>query len=174
MVMFFSKLYNWLDFVLGLNLHADQLALWQMVLRSFIVYFVGIFIVVNTKRFATFQTSLDLVIRIIIGTLLATALVGNIAFFNTLALALMSVCLYWFLAMATYYFPGFERLIKGSKEILVSDGKIQWRAMRRNFMSKSDLMDALHSKTNLEDIQDIKVAYFEKNGEITITPKESA
>ena len=78
--------YNILDTLFGLNESSYNLTVLQITARCFLVYLVGILIVVNTKRFVAFQTSLDFMIRIIIGTLLGTSLLSS-NFFKPLAIA---------------------------------------------------------------------------------------
>jgi uncharacterized membrane protein YcaP (DUF421 family) len=82
--------------------------------------------------------------------------------------AVMIMMVNWLLSALVYYFPGFERMIKGDRYVLIKDGEIQWHMLRKNYISYSELTDAIHEKGGTTDIRKVKHAFFEQDGAISI------
>jgi uncharacterized membrane protein YcaP (DUF421 family) len=67
----------------------------------------------------------------------------------------------------------FGKLIKGNDVKLVSDGKVDWKAMKHHLVSKHDLEEDLRLSAATEDIEKVKTARLERSGGISFIKKES-
>jgi uncharacterized membrane protein YcaP (DUF421 family) len=76
----------------------------------------------------------------------------------------------WLLDWAAFHLPPVRRLVEAPATVLVRDGRLQRRAMRRELISESELMGALH-KNNVERLEDVKLARMEGDGEISVIRK---
>jgi uncharacterized membrane protein YcaP (DUF421 family) len=56
--------------------------------------------------------------------------------------------------------------------LLIKDGEIQRQGMRRGSITHDDLTEALRIQTRQTDPAKIKLAYLERNGQISVIPKE--
>jgi uncharacterized membrane protein YcaP (DUF421 family) len=78
----------------------------------------------------------------------------------------------YLIAWGSYMSDRFERLIKGERDLLVKDGQIQWKGMRRNLITKEELMDSIREITSHSDLGEISRAYFENDGHISVVEKK--
>ena len=66
-----------------------------------------------------------------------------------------------------YRFPAFERLVRDPKLKLIENGRLLRRNMRKEFVTLDELMAQLR-ENGLEDCTDVKAAYMEATGCISI------
>ena len=69
-----------------------------------------------------------------------------------------------------YRFPAFERLVRQPKLKLIENGRMLRRNMRREFVTTEELMAQLR-EDGLEDCANVKAAYMEDDGSISIIEK---
>jgi uncharacterized membrane protein YcaP (DUF421 family) len=89
----------------------------------------------------------------------STVLVGTVLLWSTLIEWLQS------------RYPAFERLVRDRKLKLIEDGRMLRRNMREEFVTVEELMAQLREK-GLEDCLDVKAAYMEADGRISIIPRD--
>jgi uncharacterized membrane protein YcaP (DUF421 family) len=92
------------------------------------------------------------------------------AFFGTLAAGGFLVGLHWLFAVVAFHWDGFGRLIKGEAHTLVENGEIRWEAMRRDHISRKDLLAALHINGKVSDPSEVRLARVERSGDISVIP----
>jgi uncharacterized membrane protein YcaP (DUF421 family) len=73
----------------------------------------------------------------------------------------------WLLDVAAYRFPAFRRLIEAKPLPLVRQGKMLHRNLRREFITKDELMAKLREH-GIDKIEDVKAATMESDGEISV------
>ena len=66
-----------------------------------------------------------------------------------------------------YRFPAFERLVRDPKLKLIEDGRMLRRNMRQEFVTAEELMAQLR-EAGLEDCSQVKAAYMESDGSISV------
>lgn len=71
-----------------------------------------------------------------------------------------------------YYVPGLERLIREPKLKVIEDGKLLRRNMRAELITFEELMTQLREQ-GLEDCSEVKAAYVEADGQISILREKS-
>ena len=151
----------------------DDLTVWQIGLRAFIIYIIAILLVkFGEKRFMGKHTAFDMILGIILGSVLSRAITGNASFFNIIGAGVILVGIHYLFAFVSYYSDWFGSLIKGNARILVKDGEIQWDNMRKSHISKKDLEMALYSNGKVTEPSQVKVARFERSGDISVIPRE--
>lgn len=89
----------------------------------------------------------------------STVLVGTVLFWSTLIEWLQS------------RYPAFERLVRDPKLKLVENGRMLHKNMREEFVSVEELMAQLREK-GLEGCQDVKAAYMEADGRISVIRRD--
>jgi uncharacterized membrane protein YcaP (DUF421 family) len=141
-------------------------------MRGLVTYILGIGLTRINKRFIGIRTQFNFILYVMLGSLLATGITGNAPFFPILGMAFVLVFLNWILIKITFFYPQLERLLKGSPEILVKDGIINCKEMKRNSITISDLHSILREQTGTNDINNIETAIFENTGVITIILKK--
>ncbi|WP_233555636.1 DUF421 domain-containing protein [Pontibacter oryzae] len=149
----------------------DQtLSWWQMSFRAVGVFFAALFIIrIGNHRIFGKNTAFDIILGIIYGSVLSRAITGNAPFWPTIVAALTLVLLHKGLAALAYHTNiGVGNLIKGKARVLVKDGKLQREVMRSNSVTENDILEALRSAGHSPDISNIKAAYLERSGDISI------
>jgi uncharacterized membrane protein YcaP (DUF421 family) len=69
-----------------------------------------------------------------------------------------------------FKFPAFERLTREPKLKLVDDGRLLRRNMRKEFVTEEELMAQVREQ-GLDDYRDVKAAYMEADGRISVVRK---
>jgi len=68
-------------------------------------------------------------------------------------------------------YPAFERLVRDPKLKRIDNGRMLHRNMREEFVSVEELMAELRGH-GLEDCREVKAAYMEANGNISIIRRD--
>lgn len=159
---------DFLNSVLGLELSQEALTLYHFTARAFLIYFVGMFLIRIQSQFMGINTPFTFMLNFIMGSVLASAIVGDAPYLPVVGTALFIAVMNWIIALLCFYSESIKRFFKGDADLLVKDGKIIWKNMRKNLITKDELMEAVHKEINSDDISKVKKAYFEDSGEITI------
>lgn len=142
--------------------------LFHLCTRLIFVYLIGLLLTRVNRRFIGLRTSFNFILFILLGSTFAAAITGNAPFFETITAVVMMMLINWCLSVFVYHFPAFERLVKGKRHVLIENGDIHWETLRRNYISYSELTDAIHEKGNTTNIKKVKHAFFEHNGTISV------
>ena len=157
-----------LRLALGLGLESKEIGIAQMVLRAVLVYAVTVVMArLGKKRFMGQATAFDVILVIMLGATASRAITGAAAFFPALAAAAVLVAIHWLLSGLALSFPRFGRAYKGYEQLLVSDGRIDWVAMRQAHMSEHDLWEDLRSK-GISRLEQIAEARLERSGKLSV------
>lgn len=158
-----------MSWLFGLDVH--DIGLGHMIARAILVYIVGITVILLNRRFIGEHTNFDTILRFIIGSSFASAIVGSSPFFPTLGAMLFLVFMNWILSAISFYSPVLEKLIKGQENILFTNGAIDWQVMQRHHLTQDDLLSEVRKKTGLTAFENIDRIFLENSGEISIIPK---
>lgn len=88
-------------------------------------------------------------------------------------IVLVLVIMTWsiLLDFLAYRSPRFGRLLDPGPILLVKDGQVLHRNLRKNLITKGELMEALHEQA-LEHLSEVTSAYLEGDGSITVIPSQ--
>jgi len=146
--------------------------LWQLVLRTVLVYAVALFLIrIAKRRFMGGFTTFDILLGFVVGSILSRAITGTIRISEMIVVITVLIVLHWILATLTYHFDRLSRVIKDSERELIKNGEIDENALRRSKIGKHDLLEALRKDGNVEKPEQVKSAYLERDGSITVIPK---
>jgi len=137
-----------------------------MTIRGIIVYFVGISLARFNKKLMGIRTPFNFILFIMLGSIFATAIVDGTLFLPIICATLLLFLLNGLMTMLAYYIPGVERFMKGHSSELVKEGEIQWRAMRRNFITRNELLNELHTQLHTNNLEAVKSAVLASDGTI--------
>ncbi len=121
----------------------------------------------GSKRSLAEKTAFDAVFIVIIGSMLARAINGSEAFFPTLGTGFVLVLVHRLFGLAAYYSHAFGILVKGKPVVLVQDGRLQWKHMLWEHISKHDLEEDMRLDAKTENLSKIQVARLERSGDIS-------
>jgi uncharacterized membrane protein YcaP (DUF421 family) len=113
----------------------------------------------------------DMLVIVLIADASQNAMAGG---YNSVAdgVLLVAVIIGWsyFLDWLAFYWPFFEKLTKPKKLLLVNNGKMLRRNMRKELLTHEELMTEVR-KAGLTALEQIKTAYMESDGSISIIEK---
>jgi uncharacterized membrane protein YcaP (DUF421 family) len=161
-----------LDSMLGLGSDATELTLLQVSLRGIVVFVAALAIIrCGDRRFLSQKTAFDAVLGFILASMLARAVNGTAAFFPTLGGGFVLVMLHRVLAYWSRRSHVFGNLIKGRSDVLIRDGKLDEALARRSRISEHDVREDLRLHGNVGEVEDVSLAVFERNGQISVVPR---
>ncbi|UXI69864.1 DUF421 domain-containing protein [Tahibacter amnicola] len=146
---------------------------WHFVVRGAVVYLVLMVLVrIAGKRTVGEFTPFDLLVVILIGETTQGALTGgDNSVLGAIIVAATLVALNYGVGFASTRSRLIDTLTEGEPVIVVRDGRILHKAMRRNNLPESDLEEALR-KADVTDPADVQLAVLETNGEITVVTRK--
>lgn len=164
---------NSINLVLGVETDPKDLTFVQIALRGIIVFVVALIAVrLGDKRFLSKKTAFDAILGFILASMFARAVNGSASFWPTLAGGFVMIALHRLLALLARSSHRFGILVKGTSDIVIRDGKVVESGLRRNDLSEHDLLADLRLNGQLDGPERVKMAYFERSGEISVVPKK--
>src|SRR5690625_804046 len=112
----------------------------------------------------------DVLIVVLIADAASAGLTGDASSISEGFLLVVTILLWSIVLDAlAYRWPRLGRILKAKAKPLIEDGKLNRRAMRRELMSDDELWSQLRLH-GLSQIEDVKRAYLEPNGMVSIVP----
>jgi uncharacterized membrane protein YcaP (DUF421 family) len=168
-----NTFYDFLAPILGLGVEPKDLTFIQISLRGVIVFLATLIMIrLGHKRSLARKTAFDAVLIVILASVLSRAINGSAAFFATLGGSFVIVLVHRLLALIAYHSHWFGVLIKGRPELIIDDGDLILRTMRRNHISRHDVEEDLRLDAKTEKLSDIAAGYVERSGDISFIPKD--
>lgn len=163
-----NAFYEFVGPLLGLGAEPKDLTFTQISLRGVIVFLATLLMVrLSSKRSLAEKTAFDAVLLVILASILSRAINGTATFFASIGGGFVLVFVHrsfsWFACRS----HAFGKIIKGSSDVIVQDGKPDLRVMRRNLISQHDLEEDLRLDARVEDISQIRRARIERSGDIS-------
>lgn len=158
--------------LLGIDVPAIDMDVGQVIARAVVIYLAGLLILrVGQHRFLGKNTAFDIVLGFVLGSMLSRAVNGSAALLPTIAACAGLVTLHWLFALGSFRSKRFGTVVKGESRLLVRDGEIDWKEMRRGQIGIRDLEETLRSDGRAADVSEVREARLERSGQISIIPK---
>jgi uncharacterized membrane protein YcaP (DUF421 family) len=158
---------------LGVGAGAEHVAAAQTGLRTVLVYALTLALVrIANKRFLSEATAFDVVVAIMLGSIMSKAVDGSTPLHLALLAGAVLLGMHWVFGVLAFHTDWFGPLVKGERVLLIKDGEIQEEGMRRANVTLADLAQVLRLQTNGTDPSKVRLAYLERNGEISVVPQQ--
>jgi uncharacterized membrane protein YcaP (DUF421 family) len=146
------------------------------VLRGSAIYlFLLIVFRLSGKRSLGQVTTFDFVLLLIIAETTQQALLGNdFSVTNAFLLIVTLITIDIGLSLLKRHSRRVDRLLEGTPLLIVEDGRPIRDFMRKARIDDEDILHAARELQGLERMDQIKYAVLERNGGITIIPRETA
>lgn len=143
------------------------------VIRGLSVYVVLLVIVrLSGRRTLAQMTAFDFVLLLIVAETTQQALLGDdFSITNAVLLIVTLFAADIGLSYVKGRMPGAERWIDGVPTVLLAEGRLDERAMRRARVKADDILAAAREQQGLERLDQVKFAVLENGGGISILPK---
>lgn len=160
---------EWIETIFG---HGTDLNSLQMSSRAIVTFFITLILlrIAGIRAFGK-KTAFDNVIMILLGSVLARAVVGASPFIPTTLACLALVLVHWVLARLSFHSDRIGRLVKGEKSSLYSNGQENEANMMAAHISHKDLLEGIRLKINTSSFEEVEEVFIERNGEISVIRK---
>ena len=144
---------------------------WEFVLRGAVVYLVLLVLVrISGRRTVGQFTPFDLLVVMLMSEAVSNSLSGgDSSLIGGLIIAAVLIVLNLLAEFAASRSRKMEELLDGSAVLLARDGKVFRDVLKRHRLADSDIEQAL--RENDCKLEDMRCAFLEPNGEITILKK---
>ena len=145
------------------------------VLRAAAIYMVlMILFKVAGRRSLAELTTFDLVLLMVIGEATQQALLGDdFSLTNAVLVIATLIAIDIGFSLVKQRSRWFSRLLDGGPTIVVEHGNVLHERLKRARLDESDILEAARSAQGILEINQIKFAILERNGKISVIPRES-
>jgi uncharacterized membrane protein YcaP (DUF421 family) len=148
----------------------------ESVIRGITMYLVLLLIIrLSGRRTLSQMTPFDLVLTLMISETTQQAMVGeDYSIANAVILIVTLVATDILLSYVKEWLPSVGKAIDGVPTMLIIEGKVDERALKRSRIDISDVMEAARQSHGIPKQSEIRFAVLEASGNISIVPfKES-
>jgi uncharacterized membrane protein YcaP (DUF421 family) len=118
-------------------------------------------------------TTFDFVLLLIIGEATQQALLGeDFSFTNAVLVIATLIVVDVGLSLAKLKSRPLARFLDGYSTLVVEHGQFLHQRMRRSRLTEDDILESARDSQGIESVEQIKFAIVERNGKISIIPKE--
>ena len=145
----------------------------EKIIRAATVYiFLLVALRLTGKRQLGQMSSFDLVVLLILSNIVQNAMIGNDNSITGGVIGATTIlALNYVMARVVLANKGFERLVEGSPTVLIHNGKVIEANMRRERLTRDELMAALR-RLGILGVEEVRVALLEETGAITAVKRE--
>lgn len=141
-----------------------------LIIRSIIIYIYAVFLIrLGNKRFH-FETAIDFILIIIIGSVISRAINGSSTLLAAMVGGFILTLLHWIFALAAFKSHKFGKIVKGSPLLLIENGVLNWPNLKKSQITETDLRETCREKLNHDQLEKIKEARLERTGKISFIP----
>jgi uncharacterized membrane protein YcaP (DUF421 family) len=156
------------ELVFGSDVPLQPLALHQVAARGVLVYVIGMAIVrVGKSRLISRVTAVDVLLGFILGSVLGRGITGSASLSGTTVATAAIVAAHFFITNLAMRWSWFETQIKGHSRLVIDRGATLTQNLRISHISEDDLDEELRLR-GIESRQQVKLAYKERNGEVSV------
>ncbi len=147
---------------------------WEFILRGLIIYvFLIVILRITGKRQIGQMSPFDLVLLLVLSNAVQNSMNGgdnSVAAGMILSITLVTVN--WLTGQITFLSKKAERLIEGSPQVLIHDGKVYENALAEAQLTRHELMSSIRGE-GYSDLSEIRAVILENDGSISVIPKHS-
>jgi uncharacterized membrane protein YcaP (DUF421 family) len=146
--------------------------LWRVLISAPIMYLTIVLVIrLSGKRATSQMNNFDWIVTVAIGSLVGSGLVlKGVTVIESVAAISMLLILQWLLTKSVLHFTWISRLVKAEPVVLLENGKFHEKAMRRERVTKREVMSAIRQK-GLVDPDQVQWAVLEPNASFSVIAK---
>jgi uncharacterized membrane protein YcaP (DUF421 family) len=152
----------------------DHLTALQMSLRAIVVFFIALMLIRFTgMRVFGIETAFDTCIIIMLGAVLARAMIGASPFVSTIIASAALVTIHKIIAYISVNNQTVSHLVKGIPHSLYKDGKLNDKNLRKCLLSFGDIMEEVRLRLNQNSLENVDEIFMERTGKISVIEKKA-
>ena len=146
---------------------------WDLIIRGTAVYWFLVLVFRFILRRDTGSVGLaDILFLVIIADAAQNAMAGEYKSITD-GFVLLGTIIGWNLIIdrLSWRFAKVRRFFEPEEVLLIRDGRVFWRNLRREHIAKAELMVKLREQ-GVQDVKEVKAAFFEPDGNISVIKKK--
>lgn len=145
----------------------------ESVIRGAAIYFIVLVIIrISGRRTMAELTPFDFVLLLIVAETTQQALLGDdFSITNAVVLIVTLFLIDIILSHLKTWFPSLGPVLDGVPTVLIRDGKVNKRALKRARVSEDDILVAARHQQGLENMGEVKHAVLETDSGISVIPR---
>jgi uncharacterized membrane protein YcaP (DUF421 family) len=166
---------DWLFEIDWRSLFIPSRSILEMVVRGSLMY-LALFVIfrVLAKRDAGMVGISDLLVVVLLADAAQNGMAGEYqSVTEGVVLVLTIIGWDYLLNWLGFHVPAFQRIVYPQPLQLVENGRILWRNMRKELITEDELKSQLRQQ-GIDDLAEVKEAYLEGDGRISVVPQEPA
>jgi uncharacterized membrane protein YcaP (DUF421 family) len=149
--------------------HGTDLNILQMSVRAIMIFFVALMLIRFTgMRVFGIKSAFDTCIIIMLGAVLARAVVGASPFIPTIIASAALVIVHKIIANISVSNQAISHLVKGKPLSLYKNGMLNSKNMKRCSLSHGDIMEEIRLTLNQNTMENIDEIFMERTGKISM------
>ena len=149
--------------------HGTNLNILQMSVRAITIFFVALILIRFTgMRVFGIKSAFDTCIIIMLGAVLARAVVGASPFIPTIVASTALVIVHKIIANISVSNQALSHLVKGKPLSLYKNGTLNNKNMKRCSLSHGDIMEEIRLTLNQNTMENIDEIFMERTGKISM------
>jgi uncharacterized membrane protein YcaP (DUF421 family) len=148
--------------------HGANLNPLQMSVRAITIFFFALMLIrFSGMRIFGIKSAFDICITIMLGAVLARAVVGASPFIPTIVASTMLVVIHKLLAMASMNNHWIGTLVKGSHLSVYKNGVLNSKNMKSCSISYNDILEEVRLSLHQNSLENIEEIFMERSGKIS-------
>ena len=144
----------------------------EVIVRGTLVYFLLFIVLRFLRRSAGAIGISDLLVVVVIADAAQNAMGSKYeSVTEGVALVLTIVAWDYFFDWLAFRFISLRPILHPRALLLIKDGRVQWRNLRQQMISKEELMGELREQ-GVENIEDVRYSYMESDGHISVVQRK--
>ncbi|WP_158602510.1 DUF421 domain-containing protein [Proteiniphilum sp. X52] len=144
----------------------------ELIVRGMALYFFILFMLrILTRRTTGELTAMDLVFVLLLTEAASHALGDFTTLGDGIVMLLVFLLCNHGVNQLTYRFTFFQKIFEHPPLLIIKDGNLNLRNMRKELLTKDELMNSLR-ENGMENISDVKKAFVESDGRISFIQYE--
>ncbi len=145
----------------------------EILIRGTLIYF-GIFLILRVilKRELSDISTTDILVLVLLADAAQNGMAGTYDSITD-GLLLVATIVFWSFAFdwLSFHIPGLKYVLRPPPVTLVKEGHLQWRSMRKEMVTKEEIMASLREE-GFTELSDIEKVILEGDGRLTVIPFE--
>jgi uncharacterized membrane protein YcaP (DUF421 family) len=150
-----------------------ELEIQHMLLRAFLTFIISFifFRIAGLRTFGKMSFG-DNITVLTIGAIMGRAIVSTQPFFPSMAAVLLIVLLHRLTTWLSFKSHNFGEIVKGEPIEVIKEGKYIKNNLRKTHLTEHDMEECMRLKGNTDELKNVKAAYLERSGEVSIVKAE--
>jgi uncharacterized membrane protein YcaP (DUF421 family) len=160
--------------LVGVEQEYGNLSTWQIIARTILVYLIAFVLIrLGKRRFMGDFSATDILLGFIVGSVMARAVTGAVSILNMMIVVGVLLGIHWAIVTISFYWSGFAGVVENDVRKLVDNGEVIEQALKASKITREELKQACRENGHVDDIDEVKSAYLERDGSITVIKRNS-